>query len=41
VQLFITTDYIVLILPNTVLLLCCQVADTRPRQTDGVLLSIS
>jgi hypothetical protein len=36
-KLLITTYCIVLILPNTVLLLCDQVADIRPRGTDGVL----
>jgi hypothetical protein len=39
-QLFITTGCIVLILPNTVLLLYGQVADRGPRQTNGVVLWI-
>jgi hypothetical protein len=37
-QLPITTDNIIPVLPNTVLFLCGQGADFRPRQTSGVLL---
>jgi hypothetical protein len=40
VQLLINTDNIIPILANTVLLLCGQVPHIRPRQTNGVVLSV-
>jgi len=40
VGLLVTTDNIIPVLANTVLFLCCQVADIRPRPTNGVVLSI-
>ena len=41
VKLLIITEYILLILANTVLLLCGQVTYIRPRQTSSVVLLIS
>jgi hypothetical protein len=40
IPLLITTDNIIPVLPNTVLLLCGQWADIEPRQTSGVVLSV-
>ena len=39
-KLLITIDNITPVLANTVLFLCDQVADIRPRQTSGVMLSL-
>jgi len=39
-QLLITTDNIISVLVNSVLLLCDQGADIRPRQTGDVVLSV-
>jgi len=40
VQLLITTDNIIPVLANTVLLLCGQGPDVRPRQASGVVISV-
>ena len=40
VQLLITTHNIISVLANTVLLLCGQGTDIRPRQTSGVVISV-
>jgi hypothetical protein len=40
VQLLITTDNIIPILANSVLLLCGQVPYIRPRQATGIVLSV-